>query len=233
MPNISQDAFDLEKLSAPSYFPCYAYRQPENRALLVGLGPVLTLSKGHVLRAKGITHHCYLVLAGLMSGTVQGADDFVCQSAFFLEGSLLLEPSALSGLPANVAFKAVEPTKLVRIASDDLKRTMAEDSRVFEAVMGSMTMKLNSAHERLRETWQLDIRARIYLLLIGIAATCSKPGEGLWRHLTLKVTQQQMSDMLGVNRVTVTTALQDLYDHDVVRKEGGYYCVLDAKGILS
>ena len=232
MPNISQDEFDLEKLETPGYFPCYAYRNPANCELFDGLGPTLTLSKGHVLRAKGFVHYCYLVMGGVMSGTVHGADDFTCQSAYFLEGSLLLEPSALSGLPANVAFKATEPAKLTRIEQDDLRRAIAERPGVFDAVIESLTTKLNSAHERLRETMKLDIRARIYFMLIGIAATCSNKSEEGWRELTFKVTQQQMSNMLGVNRVTVTTALQDLYDRGIVRKVGGYYHVLDAKGML-
>lgn len=233
MPTISQDEFDLEKLETPGYFPCYAYRRPENLKLFGELGPILALSRGHVLRAKGITHHCYMVIEGMMSGTVHGADDFTCQSAYFLEGSLLLEPSALSGLPANVAFRAVMPTKLMRIECNALKRAMKDRPGTFEAVTASMTTKLNSAHERLRETMKLDIRARIYYMLIGIAATCSEPAGGDWHALTFKVTQQQMSNMLGVNRVTVNNALQHLYEKGIVRKVAGYYHVLDSKGLLA
>ena len=57
-------------------------------------------------------------------------------------------------------------------------------------------------------------------------------GDG-WHKLTFKVTQRQMSAMLGVNRVTVNTALQNLYDKGLVRKDSGYYHVLDAKGMLA
>lgn len=233
MPTISQDEFDLNKLETPGYFPCYAYRDPTSLKLFDGLGPIFALSKGHVLRAKGITHHCYLVMEGMMSGTVNGADDFTCHSAYFLEGALILEPSVLAGTPANVAFRANEPTKLMRIEGGELKRAMIAQPELFDVVVKSMTAKLNSSHERLRETMNLDIRARIYFMLIGIAATCSeRRGDG-WRRLTLKVTQQQMSHMLGVNRVTVNTALQSLYDKGVVRKESGYYHVLDAKRMLA
>ena len=233
MPTISQDEFDIDKLEVPGYFPFYAYRHPEVIRHFNGLGPVLALSRGHVLRAKGVTRHCYLVLSGMMSGTLHGADDFACQSAYFLEGSLLLEPSALSGMPANVAFKANMPTKLMRIESSVLRQAMAEREEIFDAVTMSITAKLNSAHERLRETMKLDIRTRIYFMLIGIAATCGeRMGDG-WHKLTFKVTQQQMSAMLGVNRVTVNTALQNLYDKGIVRKDSGYYHVLDAKGMLA
>lgn len=232
MPNISQDEFDLDKLEKPGYFPYYAYRTPENVALFEGLGPILRLSKGYIMRARGVTHHCYLVVSGLMSGTVHGAEDFSCQSAYFLEGSLLLEPSTLSGLPANVAFKANVPTRLMRIDRDSLDAAMRANPYISDAVMRSITTKLNSAHEQLRESMTLDVRARIYFMLIGIAATCSTKEADGWRALTFRITQQQMSDMLGVNRVTVNTALQDLYDRDVVRKAGAYYHVLDSKGML-
>ena len=233
MPTISQDDFDLLELETPGYFPCYAYRHPENVKLFEGLGPVLRLSRGHILRANGTAHYCYLVLSGIMAGTIHGADDSICRSAYFLEGSLLLEPSALSGLPANVAFKACEPSQLMRIKNGDLHRAMTKSPSVFEAVMQSVARKLNSAHERLRETFCLDVRARIYLMLLGIASTCGEDAGGGWRRISFKVTQQEMSDMLGVNRVTVNNALQYLYDEGLVDKVDGRYRVLDAKGMIS
>ena len=232
MPTISQDTFDPNKLDTPDYFPHYAYREPANLELLRELGPIITCSTGHVISAHGNSNYCYMVQSGIMAATLQGLDDFSRQSALFLEGSLFLEPSALSGLPSNIAYRAVQPSTLMRIDRDDLRAAMTRNPDIFETVLRAITMKLNAAHEQLRESTTLDVRARIYFMLLGIAETCSEDEGDGWHTITIRLTQQNMSDMLGVNRVTVNTALRDLYGKGVVRKQGSLYSVHDANGIL-
>ena len=232
MPTVSQDTFDPSKLDTPDYFPHYAYREPANLELLGELGPTFACSAGHVIYGHGNSNYCYMVQSGIIAATLHGLDDFSRQSALFLEGSLFLEPSALSGLPSNIAYRAVKPSKLVRISRDDLQDAMSRDPAVFKAVLTAITMKLNAAHEQLRESATLDVRARIYFMLLGIAETCSEDEGDGWHRITVQLTQQNMSDMLGVNRVTVNTALRDLYEKGVVRKQGRQYAVHDAKGIL-
>ena len=232
MPSISQDEFDLDAIEAPNQLPLYVFREPLNCELFAGFGPILSLSTGYVLKVGGFTNHCYLVLSGSLAASFHSYSASGILSAFFLEGSLFLEPSTLSKQPAALSFQALEPTKIMRIARDDLKQAMMSDVVVFDAVLHSISIKLAAMQEQLRQAMTLDIRARIYYMLLSIAGVCGKAAEGNWVKLTLKVTQQQMSDMLGVNRVTVNNALQNLYERHVIRKESGFYCVNDAKGLL-
>lgn len=232
MPNTSQETFDVASLEQPLYFPYRAYHHDAGWEKLADLGPELSLSKGYTIRAASNTNYCYLVTSGSMISLVHNPDGQLSQSAFFLRGSLFQEPSALARLPVCLSYKALDPTTLVRIASNDLKCAMMADATVFDFVMESTARKFNATQEQLRETKTLDVRARIYLMLLGLAKDCRTAEDDSWTRINLRLTQQSMSDMLGVNRVTVNTALRDLYDANVVCKIAGRYLVRDTHGFM-
>ena len=232
MPTTAQTKFSLDDLEIPCYFPYIAYKNLRHWEALRKLGPTLSLSKGYTIHTSAGATYCYLVLEGSIEALVKTRNGLINQSAFFMEGSLFQEPSALTKLPSDVTYKAITSAKVVRITRNDLKKAMMANGKVFDFVINSMTIKMNAAREQLRETKLLDVRARVYFMLLGIAATCSEAKGDGWHHLTLKLTQQQMSDMLGVNRVTVNTALQELYDANVVKKCDARYAVFDGRGML-
>lgn len=230
MPKTSQVAFDLANIARPLYFPYRAYHNVKGWEKLVSEGPKLTLSSGFAIHSSTSPNYGYLVTSGVIGAHVRRADGSQSQTAFFLEGSMFLEPSALSQLPSNLLYQALTAAEVVRIDHDDLKAAMMRDPDVLDFVVTSITLKLNAAHEQLYETMNLDVRARIYFMLLGLAKDSGTMDDDGWIRLGFKLTQQEMSDMLGINRVTANTALQDLYDVGVVKKAAGYYLVRDTEG---
>lgn len=233
MPKTSQTDFKPENIDPPLHLPHRAYHKESGWEPIAALGPILSLSTGYIIYTAANPVYCYLVLSGMMGAFVEEPDEALSQSSFFLRGSMFLEPTVLSQLPAPLVYRAIEPTKLVRINRVDLKRAMMRHEGVFDFVMSAVAEKLNAAQEQVREAKTLDVRERVYLMLLGLAKDCGKQGSNGWIVIDLKLTQQSMSDMLSVNRVTVNTALQDLYDAQVVRKSNGRYAVRDPQGIIS
>ena len=232
MPNISNEAFSLDGVELPSDFPYRAYEMEPNWERLVEIGDEVVLERGEQLHAARDADSCYLVLDGMVASSNPGPAGSPQHGAFFLRGSLFLESNALSGLPSNTVFTALERTTLVRIARERMKTAMMADGAVFGLVINSLGPKLLSANERVRETERYDVRMRVYLMLLGFAKDCNDPlGDG-WHRITFKLTQQTIGEMLGASRVTVNTAIRNLVEEGIVDKRNGSYLVRDPKGLI-
>ncbi|MBC2888509.1 Crp/Fnr family transcriptional regulator [Gordonibacter massiliensis (ex Traore et al. 2017)] len=232
MPNISNEAFSLDGVELPSDFPYRAYVMEPHWERLVGLGDEVVLERGEQLHAERDARFCYLVLDGMVGSSNPAPAGSPQHGAFFLRGSLFLESNALSGLPSDTVFTALERTTLMRIGRERMKAAMMADGDVFDLVICSLAHKFFSANERLRETERYDVRMRVYLMLLGFAKDCDEPLGDDWYRITFKLTQQMIGDMLGANRVTVNTAVRNLADEGVVDKRDGSYLVRDPKGLI-
>lgn len=234
MPSVSKRPFDASAVEGLMYFPYRVYSDPDMKllSLLQGDGIPVSLGKGDCIRSLDFPNDCFLVKDGTMVSFIQNPDDSLMQSAYYLQGSMFLQLSALSKMPARLAYFASEPTELIRISASKLKRMMLESDELFDSIMRSMAYKLYATREQQRGAKLLDVRERIYIMLMGFAKDVGTSRDDDWLHIGLKLTQQAMSDMLCVNRVTVNTALQDLYDAGLVKKDSGYYLIKDAVGIL-
>lgn len=234
MPTIPKKPFDPSTIEGLMHFPYRAYCDPEKKliSILGKYGFPLKLAKGDYLRSADFPKNCFLVDRGTMISFVQNPNGSLIQSAYYLDGSMFLQLSALSNVPTNLVYYAKEPSSLLRVSANDLKRMMMADESFFDDIMESVAQKMYATREQQRGAKTLDVRERIYVMLLGFAKDVGEAKADSWIHIGIKLTQQSMSDMLSVNRVTVNTALQDLYDANLVKKDSGYYSIRDVANIL-
>ena len=233
MPATTKPAFTAKAIERPHYFPYRNYADPQMlNAPVLTHGRACTLGHGDIIRASEYPGDCFLVVSGALSS-------FICTtetrtlSAYYLPGSIFLELSALAHMPAALEYVALSPCELRRISGAELKSAMMEDAAVFDRVIRSICYKMYATREQQRGAKVLDVRERIYIMLLGFAKDRGHATEDGWIAIDWKLTQQDMGTMLSVNRVTVNTALQELYQAQVVRKSSGRYHVRDTAGLLN
>lgn len=219
-------------MERPHYFPYRVYSNPDVLALKPMVqGDEFELAQGDCICAEDCPDECFLVLSGALASFVCTADTRTL-SAFYLPGSIFLELSALAHHEASLEYHALERCILSRISASNLKSAMMENGSIFDHVMRSICHKMYSAREQQRGAKLLDVRERVYLLLLGFAKDRGRAADDGWISIDWKLTQQDMGNMLSVNRVTVNTALKELSDQGLVRKFHRYYEIRDVAGLL-
>ncbi|MDR0583713.1 MAG: Crp/Fnr family transcriptional regulator [Treponema sp.] len=200
---------------------------PHRGGLFDDLGIVKSIPKNTVFIKQGdFLKDCYVLRKGCVVGfeyTLEGDERIYDVN---LPYSLILEACVLLNKPSPVYFKAIKSSELVCIDRNTLVERMKENFHITMAIIESLTYKFYGAMEQIRETKIYDVTWRFCNLLLIFAVNCGIP----YDNKTLikeKVSQQMLSNMLGVNRVTINRISQKLKDMALIEQINGHYCIHD------
>jgi CRP/FNR family transcriptional regulator len=143
-----------------------------------------------------------------------------------LPGSLMLEACLILNKSSPVYFKTIKPTELICIDRHTLLEQMSADFSLVMNIIESISCKFFAAMEQFRETQCHDANWRLCNLLLMYADRYGIPHDGKIM-IREKVSQQTLSDILGINRITVNRLIKNLQDMDLVLQINGYYCLHD------
>jgi len=172
---------------------------------------------------EGLTgDYMYVIREGRVKVTKASEDgrekimDFLEQGAFFGEMSLFDQA------PRSASIKTLEPSVLLALSRRDFLDLLSTSSDLALAVIQELTRRLREADEQASSISFLRVQERTKGLLQRIA----RPDSGLGgRYITPALTHQQIADMIGTSRETVTRALKDLKVGGWLEQEGKRYVV--------
>jgi len=172
---------------------------------------------------EGLTgDYMYVIREGRVKVTKASEDgrekimDFLEQGAFFGEMSLFDQA------PRSASIKTLEPSVLLALSRRDFLDLLSTSSDLALAVIQELTRRLREADEQASSISFLRVQERTKGLLQRIARPDSKLGG---RYITPVLTHQQIADMIGTSRETVTRALKDLKVGGWLEQEGKRYVV--------
>ena len=166
--------------------------------------------------------YCYLLVSGIVVSTEITETGIERIYNIFNSGSLLLESNLLSSTPTTLGYKALSKAEMIKIDRKSLLSAMRESEDVMLFVMNNTADKLESAINRIRENVDHDAEWKVYNILATLAVDYGKQ-LGDWIKIELKISQQVLSNMLMVNRVTVTKAINKMKEDNTVQFSNGYY----------
>ena len=127
--------------------------------------------------------------------------------------------SGLSKATARVASaQVVEAGEAFAIDEADFRALMAERPAIAMAVIESLRWRMESVADALTDVVSEDVPNRIVRLLQRLAAGKGESRDGEWA-LDLRLTHQELANMIGARRQTVTTALSELHRDGVLRRD--------------
>jgi CRP/FNR family transcriptional regulator len=105
---------------------------------------------------------------------------------------------------------------------------MSEDFNVVINIVKSISYKFLVAMEQIRESRCHEATWRFCSLLLMFAENYGIPYEDKIL-IKEKLSQKILSDILGVNRITVNRIIKKLKDIDLIVQINNYYCIYDTE----
>ena len=145
--------------------------------------------------------------------------------AILKEGSYFGEMAVIQENQVRSAcVETMEPTTLYVLSRADLIRLLEENPKLTLNILQIALERLRKTNEIIKDLTTLDARSRIFKTILRLAEDYGVTKEnGLF--INIKLTHQQIADMSGSVRETVTKALLELQDKEIISMEKKYILI--------
>jgi CRP/FNR family transcriptional regulator, cyclic AMP receptor protein len=188
--------------------------------------------KGQIIFLEEETgNYMYLVLAGKVKVSKAGTGGKETILAIHRPGDFFGEMSLLDGKTAPATVSAMEDAKIISISGSDFHRYLLHNEKVLLQI-------INVLCSRLRQVWQtqsLNSSTADARIRRGIYDLAKKHGvrDAHGTIIDLKITHQELAEMVGTSRETVTRALARLKEQGILEITQRRMTLLDAEALLS
>lgn len=187
-------------------------------AYLLKLTPAMVrrkFVKGRALyRQDEVSDQVFVVVSGRVGVTMLRSDGQELLIDIVGPGALCGEGAAFDGLPRFSSANAMEDCEALVIPATDFCKLMSSHAELAPLVVQTLALKQRMLATRLGQVTQASPEVRITELLSQITAPDSP---------TIVLTHQQIANLIGASRITVTRAMQKLRRDGAVRCRRGHY----------
>lgn len=172
--------------------------------------------------------YCYFIRSGMVVAEEFDENGMEREFNVMVENSLFGESFLALDEPSPILFRTVEETELVCIEWPRLLKAMQEDLELCRQVFACLASKFLSSMDEWRQTSSRNATWRICNLLLIFAGKYGEDRDGrvlIRRHIS----QQTLSNMLSLNRITVLKILKKLKAEELIEVVNGFYCIRDMK----
>jgi CRP/FNR family cyclic AMP-dependent transcriptional regulator len=188
--------------------------------------------KGQIIFLEEETgNYMYLVLSGKVKVSKSGSGGKETILAIHRTGDFFGEMSLLDGKTAPATVSAMEDAKIISVSGADFHKYLMHNEKVLLQIIDVLCA-------RLRQVWQIqslssstaDARIRM-----GIYQLAKRHGirDAHGTIIDLKITHQELAEMVGTSRETVTRTLARLRDQGILEIEQRRMTLLDAEALLA
>jgi len=128
-----------------------------------------------------------------------------------------------SGMPGNpprlITAQVIEAGEAHTIDEPDFRSFLTARPAVALAVIESMRRRLESLCDSLSDVVAEDVPSRIMRLLRRLAVAQGLPAADGELAVDLRLTHQEVANMIGARRQTVTTAINDMHRNGELRRD--------------
>lgn len=141
---------------------------------------------------------------------------------FLDEGGFFGEMALLDRAPRSASVKTLKPVRLLALSRSDFLNALRTSPDLAMAVIQELTRRLREVDEQASSLSFQRVKERTKGLLRRLAA---EPTADPARSATPAVTHQQIADMIGTSRETVTRVVKDLKIDGWLHQDGKRYLV--------
>ncbi len=206
-------------------------RQSPDYSMWEQLGENIFFPANHVfVEAEQQVNYCYFVKKGRVAAfhIYPNGEERIFElhdaGQLFLENSLLFQAHSL------VSYKTTCATELIRISKCRMKKAIKENPSFALDVMNQTSLKYHSSMDRLRNTTTQNVPWKICDFFLTFAERYGVPYKGKIL-IQEKISQQFISNYIGINRITVVRIVKELKTLGLIEKIGKFYYVCDVNGL--
>ncbi|MCZ6464988.1 MAG: Crp/Fnr family transcriptional regulator [Proteobacteria bacterium] len=167
--------------------------------------------------------YMYIIREGRVKVTKASEDGREKIMDFLEAGNFFGEMSLLDMAPRSASCETLEPARLLALSRNDFLDLLRRSPDLALAVIQVLTLRLREMDEQASSMSFLRVRERTMGLLSRMAKELDDSG----RRLTPTLTHQQIADMIGTSRETVTRVVKQLKEEGWLDQRGKRYIVPD------
>lgn len=173
----------------------------------------------------------YLLKQGRVKLANTGASGKEVTFEILEPGEIFGELEVLEGLPRETAAEAMDDTLICVIRREDFNRYLALHPDVTVKLTKLIGLKLRKIQSRVEDLVFRDVPARLAHLLLELRKT-DGVAEGTAIRLRANLTHQEMGNLIGCSRETVSATFGQFRDDGLVHMEGRTITITDEMGLL-
>jgi CRP/FNR family transcriptional regulator len=202
-------------------------------------GPALQrlLTRARLVRvpAGSVTHregdtaeHLELVVDGLVRAFVTAPDGRSMTVRYARRGALIGVVSMYAdGFRMPAGTQAVGDATMLRFSPDVVRRAVAEDADVADALLHELAARVLSYIHEIADSAFTSVRHRVARHLLDLASQESRTGRGARPVLSVPVSQRELAEAVGSVREVVVRALRDLRESGAISTYRDHIKILD------
>ena len=142
------------------------------------------------------------------------------------EGDFFGDMSLLDGKPRSATVISIEESELRLIRRSDFNKLIETHPGIALRLLEELTSRLRKADERIESLALLDVTGRVAGILLQLADERGKKSE---RSILIKSrpTHQELANMVGTTRETVTRVLKQLENKKYISMDGKDLTIID------
>lgn len=159
-----------------------------------------------------------------------GADGRSLTTALMEPGQIFGEMVLLGEQMADSWAQTLEPCVLCLMSRNDVRRLLLSDTRISARITEHLGRRVAELERRLSDTVLRPVPARIAAALAAMAsgeATADPMQPRRGRSVAVRITHEQLADLVGTTRETTTKVLGELRDREVIALRRGRVLVHD------
>jgi CRP/FNR family transcriptional regulator, cyclic AMP receptor protein len=175
-------------------------------------------------------NYMYLVLSGKVKVSKAGAGGKETILAIHRAGDFFGEMSLLDGKTSPATVSAMEDSKIISVSGVDFHKYLMHNEKVLLQI-------INVLCARLRQVWQtqsLSSSTADAKIKLGLYQLAKRHGiqDAHGTIIDLKITHQELSEMVGTSRETVTRVLTRLREEGIIEVEQRRITLLNPQALL-
>lgn len=138
--------------------------------------------------------------------------------------------SLIKGGASKAYAETLDDSYICAIRQEDFSKLIKEMPEIALGLVEKINQKLKEAEDRIEDLVFRDVPGRIASILLKLAEQFGKDkSEGT--QISFKITHQELADMVGASRETVTIILNEFKDDRIISINERYITITDEKAL--
>ncbi|RLB51947.1 MAG: Crp/Fnr family transcriptional regulator [Deltaproteobacteria bacterium] len=184
-----------------------------------------------VLRKGDPALQIFVIVSGRLKAITSGAEGREATLSIMGPGEVFGEVAVLDGEPRSATISALERCELLVIHRDDFFRYLQKSPRVAIKLLEVLARRLRRLSERVEDATFLEVPGRLAKQLLRLADKYGRNiGSGAVR-IELKLSQQELGDLVGVTRESINKQLRGWVAEALVEHQDGRLVLLQVDAL--
>lgn len=181
-----------------------------------------------VLRKGDPAMQMYVIAKGRLKAITAGAEGRQAALSIMGPGEVFGEVALLDGEPRSATIRALEPCELIILNRNEFYHFLERNPSAAIGLLQVLARRLRRLSERVEDSTFLEIPGRLAKALVRLAQRYGRDvGDGT--RIELKLSQQELGDLVGATRESVNKQLRAWQSEGLLEQEKGRVILKDVE----